>query len=130
MTLVPMRPMPEGIECSWCGSDHSERPNGEPFRNREGEYFCSKNHRTASTRALHRLQGRLGGPPEPVRKAFLDLDGWAGRSREPVLVVSETPKRYRIRNPSDEPLRLAGRSRYLRPGAETLVPKSAITFKK
>lgn len=57
--LVEMAPMPDGIECSWCGGDHSERVDGRPFCNREGEKFCSKNHRDASTRALHRLQRRL-----------------------------------------------------------------------
>jgi hypothetical protein len=61
--LVPTYPMPDGIECSWCGADYSERLGGKPFCNREGETFCCKNHRDASTRALHRLQRRFAENP-------------------------------------------------------------------
>ena len=61
--MVTMYLMPDGIECSWCGSNHSERPEGQPFMNREGERFCCKNHRDASTRALHRLQRRYAAAP-------------------------------------------------------------------
>ena len=65
--MVPMYPMTGGIECSWCGSDHTERADGRPFKNREGESFCCKNHRDASTRALHRLQRRYAENPEQFK---------------------------------------------------------------
>jgi len=60
------------------------------------------------------------------RLAWLRLDGWAGRWDEPVVVIGETPTRYRIR--ADVRVRLAGPHRYLCPGATTLVPRRAIAF--
>jgi hypothetical protein len=60
------------------------------------------------------------------RRAKLHLDGWAGRWAEDVIVVDETPKRYRIR--VDKRVRLAGPHRYLSPGQTALVPKRAVTF--
>ena len=62
------------------------------------------------------------------RPAKLHLDGWCGRTKQDVIVVGETPKRYRIRPAGDRSVRLAGRSRSLRPGDTALVPKRAITF--
>jgi hypothetical protein len=50
---------------------------------------------------------------------------WGGFStRTKVEVVGETPKRYRIRALTKT--RLAGRMRYLEPGATVLVPKHAV----
>jgi hypothetical protein len=62
------------------------------------------------------------------RPARIHLDGWAGRSADQVVVVGETPKRYRIRTAGDKAVRLAGRNRYLSPGETVLVPKAAISF--
>lgn len=56
----------------------------------------------------------------------LMLDGWAGRSDWPVVIVGETPKRYRITPDGDKPVKLGGRSRWLQPGQTALVPKHAV----
>lgn len=61
------------------------------------------------------------------RKALLLTDDWAGRHETPVLVVGETPKRYRIRAADHFGVKLGGRQRWLRSGT-TLVPKTAIRF--
>jgi hypothetical protein len=58
---------------------------------------------------------------------WLHLDGWEGRTKQPVKVVGQTPKRYRIKPEGDIPVRLAGRSRSVRPGETVLVPKYAVT---
>lgn len=50
---------PMGVDCSWCGSDHTDRPDGKPYRDRGGDPFCSKSHRDASTRALRRFLERM-----------------------------------------------------------------------
>jgi hypothetical protein len=58
--------------------------------------------------------------------AWLHLDGWAGATKQAVIVVGETPQRYRIRGVDGEAVRLAGRRRVSQ--AETvLVPKHAVT---
>lgn len=44
--------IPAEFECSWCGSDHTDQPNGKPYANRRGEFFCTKAHRSANARAL------------------------------------------------------------------------------
>ncbi len=58
---------------------------------------------------------------------WLHLDGWEGRTKQPVKVVGETPKRYRITPEGETPVRLAGRSRSVSPGETSLVPKYSIT---
>lgn len=63
-------------------------------------------------------------------RGWLHLDGWAGRTKHGVLVVGETPKRYRIM--SDEHVdgvHLPGRRRFLPVGETALVPKCAVTKK-
>lgn len=65
--------------------------------------------------------------PRPGR---LGLVGWHGTSWVTVMVVGETPKRYRIANHSTQPIKLAGRYRWLDPGQRVLVPKTAIRFDK
>lgn len=68
-----------------------------------------------------------GEPPEPYpRRGLLSRQGWHGTSGTVVLVVGETPTRYRIR--ALEETRLAGNRRTLAAGEEALVPKRAITF--
>lgn len=65
------------------------------------------------------------------RRAVLHLDGWAGRTRQPCLVVSETPKRYRVRALPGSELRVPkGRQGLviIYPPGTHLVPKYAITF--
>lgn len=57
-------------------------------------------------------------------RTLLCLDGWEGYSETPVHLVGETPKQYRIQ--AIERTKLAGRSRWLKPGARVLVPKRAI----
>jgi hypothetical protein len=61
-----------------------------------------------------------------ARPARLILQGWHGVTSTPVLVVGETPKRYRIR--AIERTRLAGRGRWLETGEEELVPRGALRF--
>lgn len=63
-----------------------------------------------------------------VRVAWLGLQGWEGLTWQRVLVVGETPKRYRIR--AEQETRLAGRRRVLAAGAEVLVPRGAIRFRE
>ena len=60
------------------------------------------------------------------RDGWVQLDGWGSRTQQRVLVIGETPKRYRIRAITST--RLAGRYRLLGPGHEYLVPKAALTF--
>lgn len=61
-------------------------------------------------------------------RGWLHLDGWEGRTRQGVLVVGETPKRYRI-TPDDggKSVKLAGRQRWLPDGDSALVPRYAVT---
>lgn len=59
-----------------------------------------------------------------MRPAYLFLDGWAGIHRQGILVIGETPQRYRIQAIAET--RLAGRRRYLRAGGTALVPKSSV----
>jgi hypothetical protein len=65
----------------------------------------------------------LGGEE---RAAFLCFNDWVGYHEEPIVVVGETPKRYRIR--ADKLIRLAGRNRFLPRGKMTLVPRTAVRF--
>lgn len=64
-----------------------------------------------------------------TRTALLRMDGWAGRHDYAVVVVGETPQRYRIKlPPQTDPIRLAGGGRWLRCGQSALVPKHAVAF--
>lgn len=56
--------------------------------------------------------------------SYLVLQGWHGTTSTPVLTVGITPKRFRIR--AVQRTKLAGRNRWLEPGQETLVPKTAV----
>lgn len=56
--------------------------------------------------------------------SLLVISGWHGTTSTPVLTVGITPKRFRIR--AIERTRLSGRNRWLEPGEEALVPKSAV----
>lgn len=60
------------------------------------------------------------------RRAVILLSGWGGRSEQQVLVVGETPKRYRIK--ATRRTKLAGRSRWIGTGDTALVPKHAVRF--
>lgn len=64
----------------------------------------------------------------PGRSARLVYDDFVGRRSADVLVVAETPERYRIATVGDKPVKLAGRDRWLEPGKTALVPKRAIEF--
>lgn len=59
-------------------------------------------------------------------RGVLILDGWTGRTDTPVVIVGETPKRFRITPPGDAAVKLAGCSRWLQPGQVASVPKTAI----
>lgn len=60
------------------------------------------------------------------RRAFLNLNSWAGHSCKPIFVIAETPKRYRIE--AIERTKLAGRDRWIERGQTALVPKYAVSF--
>lgn len=60
------------------------------------------------------------------RPAELGITGWHGTIWQPVVVVGETPKRYRIRSRDENPVRLAGRLRYVTDKTTALVPKRAV----
>jgi len=49
-------------ECSWCGAELEKNS----FPNKDGEFFCSKSHRSSSNRAKKRLLDRV---PNPGRKS-------------------------------------------------------------
>jgi len=57
------------------------------------------------------------------RPGVLVLTGWHGRSEVPVVVIGDTPKRYRVRLLADT--RLPSRRRGTT-GDEVLVPKTAV----
>lgn len=57
-----------------------------------------------------------------TRQGYLMIDGWAGRHDYSVLVVGETPKKYRIKAVMETKLR----RRWLSVGDEAMVPKSAV----
>ncbi len=56
--------------------------------------------------------------------SYLRLSGWHGTSSTLVVTIGSTPKRFRIR--AITRTRLAGRNRWLEPGQEALVPKTAV----
>ncbi len=61
------------------------------------------------------------------RRGVLCLQDWSGYSEQPILIVGETAKRYRIQTPNHQvTVKLSGRSRWLRPGFTALVPKHAV----
>lgn len=59
------------------------------------------------------------------KSGWLHTDGWAGVQEVQVLVVGETPKRWRIKCLTTT--KLAGRNRWAEPGQVVLVPKYAVT---
>lgn len=60
------------------------------------------------------------------RPAKLWLNSWAGLHSEPVIVIAETAKRYRIR--VEQRTKIAGRDRWLNVGETALVPKHSVRF--
>lgn len=58
---------------------------------------------------------------------YLCMDGWAGFHKEPVEIVGETSKKFRIKLLKD--CRLPGRLRQGHKGDVILVPKYAISNK-
>ena len=61
------------------------------------------------------------------RAADLWVDSYAGRIKQPVVVIGETPKRYRVR--ALQRTRLGGRARSLEAGETALVPRGAVHFR-
>ena len=62
----------------------------------------------------------------PERQAYLCLNSYAGRSEQAVLVIGETPKKYRIK--AVMRTKIGGRNLWLYAGESALVPKTAIKF--
>jgi hypothetical protein len=63
-----------------------------------------------------------------ARRGVLVIDGWGGRSYQPVIIEGETPKKYRVRAVEEKlrlPLRGNGVRIILRSGT-VLVPKHAV----
>lgn len=56
--------------------------------------------------------------------SYLVISGWHGATAQKVITVGMTPHRFRIR--AITRTRLAGRGRWLEPGEEVLVPKTAV----
>lgn len=75
-----------------------------------------------------RRWGRYMEARPAERRGLLVIDGWEGRTYQPVVIEGETPKRFRVRA-VNESLRLPSRGRgvriILRSGT-VLVPKSAV----
>ena len=61
-----------------------------------------------------------------MRTGEICTDGWAGRRWQPVVIVAETPKRYRVQAPEHGAVRLAGRNRWLSGEQTALVPKDCV----
>lgn len=59
--------------------------------------------------------------------AYLCLDSWAGRRKEPIEIIKENPKRYRVKLLGSYPL---PRGRWGREGDEILVPKYAVRIEE
>lgn len=64
--------------------------------------------------------------PPKRRLGVLVLDGYAGRTETTVVIVGETPKRFRIRPTGTVAVKLGGCERWLLAGQTALVPKTAI----
>ena len=60
-----------------------------------------------------------------ARTAYICLDGYAGRTEQAVMVIGETPKKYRIKAVMRTKL---GGARWLYVGETALVPKYAVRF--
>ena len=58
------------------------------------------------------------------RKAWLCFNDWAGFHKTAIVLIGETPQKFRIT--STVPIKLAGRNRFLSPYRSTLVPKGAV----
>jgi hypothetical protein len=89
--------------------------------------MSEKSYCTQAERAVMRnvIENALDVNPNE-RKAEIAVTGWGGTLATTVLVVGETPQKYRIR--AIERTRLAGRNRWLDAGQETLVPKRVVKF--
>lgn len=98
--------------CACCGCER-------------GECKPEKNEGSICWRSGHYIAPGLFLRATNQRPAVLCMDGWAGRSEQPVVVVGETPKRYRIR--ATERTRLPG-NRWIEAGETTLVPRYAVKF--
>jgi hypothetical protein len=61
-----------------------------------------------------------------VRRGWLHLDGFAGKTTQRVIIVGETRTKYRIRADGDA-VRLAGQSRSISGDETALVPKRAVS---
>lgn len=62
----------------------------------------------------------------PNRSGWLCTDGWAGIGAQEVLVIGETPKKYRVQ--AIKRTKIAGYNRWLEVDQQTLVPKYAVRF--
>ena len=59
--------------------------------------------------------------------AWLYTEGWYARRLQAIMVVGETPKRYRVQSADGDVVRLSGRSATIRGTETALVPKYAVT---
>lgn len=59
------------------------------------------------------------------RGGYLLMDGWAGRTEQAVMVIGETPKKFRIKAVMRTKL---GGARWIYTGETALVPKHAVRF--
>jgi hypothetical protein len=68
---------------------------------------------------------KTASSPATPRAAYICLDGYTGRTEQAVMVVGETPKKYRIRAVMRTKL---GGAKWLYTGEMALVPKHAVRF--
>jgi hypothetical protein len=61
-----------------------------------------------------------------IRRGWLHLDGFAGKSAQRVIIVGETRTQYRIRADGDA-VRLAGPGRSITGEETALVPKRSVS---
>ena len=62
------------------------------------------------------------------RYGFVLVQGWSGLHKTRVLIVGETPKKWRIR--AINTLKLGGRNRWIDAGSEALVPKHCVAMER
>lgn len=70
---------------------------------------------------------RLNEVPFKPWKAWVNVTGWQGATRQPAVVIGETPKRWRVAAEPGTALRLGGRDRRISGDQTALVPKHAVS---
>jgi hypothetical protein len=80
--------------------------------------------RLVNARPAHDADVSAAPAAQNPRTGRVHLQSWAGHSSHPVIILAETPKRFRVQY--IEPARLP--TRFRPRGAIQLVPKHAVSF--